>query len=159
MVISWTMRACFLSKQSFWCCYQRWQTQPYCKYEEERYGLIYRLKSPVMRLCFLSKQISCGDCTEKSHYPVMCGLPSSETTALLPVCQKHHCPAWPAVALPRSQYPLLPSDLSCFHSCRSGAQSAVPATSWGDLRWQICCTSGLWTWESPDLFGSTDSCK
>lgn len=34
-----------------------------------------------------------GTAWKKSHYPVLWGLLSLETTALLPVCQKHHCPA------------------------------------------------------------------
>lgn len=155
MVISWTMRACFLSKQSFWCWYQRQQSYPCCKYEEERYGPIYRLKSPVMLVSWTNKNLV-GTAWKNLIFQASLGYPLRTITALLPVCQKHHSPAWATVAARRSQYSLLKSDPGSFHSCRGGAVSS-PCCFLGWCLVINLLRFGPWARDSQGLSGSRDS--
>lgn len=72
--------------------------------------------------CFLNKHV--GTARKNLIIQASLGYPLWTVTALLPVCQKHHSPAWSTVAARRSLYSLLQSDPGSFHSHRGGAASS-----------------------------------
>lgn len=116
MVISRTMQACFLCKQSFGVIKDDRATQAVNIRRRDTVSFIHL--SSVMLLCFLNRHIYCGQGME-NHITQLCvGLPCMEVAILQPAYQMPHPTRWaikgPGTTGPNTQ--CISLILSSFHS-------------------------------------------